>query len=67
MKIETYKTKKLLGRPQWRWRLVVEDVFGEKLTVANGGESYVNKGDMLEEISHIQQRIGDAPIVEVDR
>jgi hypothetical protein len=50
--VQIYRKRPLIGRQSWRWRAVEGPrpgtLFERKL--ANGGEPYVNKQDMLETV-----------------
>lgn len=65
--VQIYRRQPLVGRQKWRWRAVEgprpRSLFGRKL--ANGGEAYTNKQDMLETVWDLFGE--DVPIHEVAR
>lgn len=60
MRFELYRKRRLVGRPQWRWRLVA----GNGRIIAHSGEGYINKADALSAIDLVQGSAG-VRIVEV--
>ena len=63
MRFEFYRARRgLLRRAQWRWRLRAEN----GRIIATSGESYNNRGDMLQAIELIRTEAHATPIKEID-
>jgi uncharacterized protein YegP (UPF0339 family) len=60
MKIEIYSKKPLVGRRQWRWRAVHDN--GN--VMANGGEGYANREDMMNSIRTLRGLFPNAKLVD---
>jgi len=57
MKIRTYKSTQ---DGQWYWHARADN----GRIVADSGEGYHNKGDMLQELNNVREQIGSAQVVE---
>jgi uncharacterized protein YegP (UPF0339 family) len=57
MKLEVFKNNK----GQWYWHAVATN----GRIVADGGEGYTRKENLLDELNKIKTQIGSAPIVEI--
>lgn len=61
MRFEIYRARRgLLTRTQWRWRLRAAN--GQIL--ANGGEGFNNRADLMRSIASIQRGAAGAPVAE---
>lgn len=59
MKYEIYRQRRLLGRADWRWRLVA----GNGRVIATSGEGYRNRDDMEDSLDLVR---GSAQVRIVD-
>ncbi len=57
MKVHIYKSTQ---DGLWYWHARAEN----GRIVADSGEGYHNKGDMLQELKNLREQIGNAPIIE---